>query len=321
VYDVRYDVTVDVSSIEDSGWAVYGTVYVYNQGDLPMLVESLSDTISHDGNTYSPRLTCDYGLTPPFSVDPNWTVACDYAKLLYSGKAGVNNAEAVASFDGSPFVLTGSAAFDFPDANAHEIDECVMVSDSFVGDLGEICVGEAPATFTYLRRIGPFEECGQYKILNTAKFKTNDQSKTGFSSWTIVVDVPCEGCTLTPGYWKTHSKYGPAPYDPTWDLLGEDTPFFLSGLSYYEALHTQPKGGNAYFILAHAYIATQLNELDGTAISAVSAEFDEAAALFAAYTPQEVKKLKGDDKAVWTDLATTLDDFNNGLIGPGHCTE
>ena len=53
--------------------------------------------------------------------------------------------------------------------------------------------------------------------------------------------VPCDGdkgCTLTPGYWKTHSKYGPAPYDATWALYGEDNIFFLSGLSNYEVLWT-----------------------------------------------------------------------------------
>jgi len=82
--------------------------------------------------------------------------------------------------------------------------------------------------------------------------------------------VPCggDGCTLTPGYWKTHSAYGPAPYDPTWALIGEDTPFFLSGISYYEALWTEPKGGNAYYILAPAYIAARLNVLNGASIPA-----------------------------------------------------
>ncbi len=44
---------------------------------------------------------------------------------------------------------------------------------------------------------------------------------------------PCnQGCTLTPGYWKTHSRRGPAPYDDTWAQLGpsqETKAFFLSG--------------------------------------------------------------------------------------------
>ena len=72
-----------------------------------------------------------------------------------------------------------------------------------------------------------------------------------------------EGCTLTPGYWKTHSKYGPAPYDATWAEIGEDTPFFASGKTWYDALWTEPKGGEAYYILAHAYIAAALNFKNG----------------------------------------------------------
>ena len=79
--------------------------------------------------------------------------------------------------------------------------------------------------------------------------------------------VPDGGCTLTPGYWKTHSTYGPAPYDETWALVGEDTPFFLSGQSYYDVLWTSP-AGNAYYNLSFHYIAAELNDLNGADFSA-----------------------------------------------------
>jgi hypothetical protein len=92
----------------------------------------------------------------------------------------------------------------------------------------------------------------------------------------IDINVPCGGgCTLTPGYWKTHSSYGPAPYDDTWAQIGEDTIFFLSGQSYYDVLWTNPEG-NAYYILAHAYIAAQLNLLNG---ASAPAEVDVALAM------------------------------------------
>ena len=39
-----------------------------------------------------------------------------------------------------------------------------------------------------------------------------DTGATGESSWTVNVNVACsQGCTLTQGYWKTHSRKGPAP--------------------------------------------------------------------------------------------------------------
>ena len=136
-------------------------------------------------------------------------------------------------------------------------------------------------------------------------------------------EVP-EGCTLTPGYWKTHSSYGPAPYDATWAQIGEDTPFFTSGQSYYEVLWTEPEGGNAYYILAHAYIAAGLNQLNGADFAAAQTTFEQATILFETYTPDEVAAMKKTDKAMrahFISLAETLDNYNNGLIGPGHCAE
>src|SRR4030042_6097989 len=120
-----------------------------------------------------------------------------------------------------------------------------------------------PKTFNYSAVIGPFNECGEYVFQNTAKI-CNGSTDT----WLISVHVPCEvGCTLTPGYWKTHSMLGPAPYDDTWAMLegglGEDTIFFLSGQTWYEVLWTPPAKGNAYYILAHAFIAAKLNLLNG----------------------------------------------------------
>ena len=56
--------------------------------------------------------------------------------------------------------------------------------------------------------------------------------------------------------------------------------FFLSGKTYYQALWTAPQG-NAYWILAHAYIAAQLNKLNGASVPAsVQTALDQATALF-----------------------------------------
>jgi len=131
------------------------------------------------------------------------------------------------------------------------------------------------------------------------------------------------GCTLTPGYWKTHSEYGPAPYDATWALLpdGADTAFYLSGQSYYDVLWTAPKG-NVYYILAHQFIAAGLNQLNEASIpTAALAAYQDATVLFGAYTPAQVKKLRGDARDQFVELSGVLDDYNNGLIGPGHCDD
>ena len=79
-------------------------------------------------------------------------------------------------------------------------------------------------------------------------------------------EVP-PGCSLTQGYWKTHSDRGPAPYDAEgWGALGdvdgdgveeeEGEAFFDSDQTWYQVFWTSPKGGNAWYILAHQYMAT-----------------------------------------------------------------
>ena len=126
-------------------------------------------------------------------------------------------------------------------------------------------------------------------------------------------------CTRTPGYWKTHSEFGPSSYDATWALLpaGARTVFFLSGRNYHQVLWTPPQG-NAYYILAHPYIAAKLNVLKGTPstpeVSAVPAWSEQ---FFSTKTPSSIltRALRGSVIA----NAKTLDDYNNGLTGPGHC--
>jgi hypothetical protein len=214
------------------------------------------------------------------------------------------------------------------------IDECVDVCDTNPGSgfLGTVFARDAPLTLTYSMLIGPYAECGDYTVNNTARFTTCDTQSTCSSCYTITVHVPCEGgCTLTPGYWKTHSKYGPAPYDNTWAMVdpnGEDSDFFDTAQSWYEVLWTEPQGGNAYYILAHAYIAAVLNELNGATVPAeVAAAMSEAESLLDEYdgNPESMDGLKGKNakeiRQDFIDTAMTLDDYNNGVIGPGHCTE
>ena len=87
---------------------------------------------------------------------------------------------------------------------------------------------------------------------------TNDPvlglEKQALIKFDIVPTPPSGGCTLTSGYWKTHSEFGPAPYNDTWAQLpnGASTTFFLSGKTYYQVLWTPAFMGNSYYILAHA---------------------------------------------------------------------
>ena len=185
------------------------------------------------------------------------------------------------------------------------------------------------ATFTYTRDIGA-HHCGEFDVVNTVDVTSSDDHHLlATDTQTIHVTVPCAtGCTLTQGYWKTHSTYGPASKpDATWNLLpggaGADTVFFLSGASWYQVFWTAP-AGNAYYNLAHQYMAARLNVLDGaSAPSSVTDAIASATTLFQTYTPAQIGALKSSDalRKQFVDLAGLLGSYNEGLIGPGHCDE
>lgn len=331
IFTVAYTVTVDATAA-DSNHAVEGNITVSNPN--PMMAAPLTG-VSDSVQGVAATVDC-----PALSVPAGGSLICTYSAALPDGTDRTNTATATLqnrSFDpaGNPTPngttdFSGNAAVVFGDPD-NETDECVDVDDTHVGFLGTVCAGQAPAVFDYLFDIGPFsdpEDCGENLVDNTASFQTNDNGATGEDTWTVTVTVPCDqGCTLTPGYWKTHSAQGPAPFDDTWNQIlpaAESSPFFLSGQTYLEVLWTPPQG-NAYYILAHAWIATELNQLNGASIPAdVLDAFHQGRTVFETYTPDEVDDFKGKDKdkrAMILGWAFLLDEYNNGITGPGHCSE
>ncbi len=127
--------------------------------------------------------------------------------------------------------------------------------------------------------------------------------------------VPLDAEPLTQGYWKTHSEYGPAPYDDTWASLadGADTLFLDTGKSYYEVLWTKPKKGNAYYILAHQYIAAVLNQLNGADSGEVDDAINHAKDLLDEYdgSPSPMSDIIGGFREDFIGTAETLDEWNN----------
>jgi len=182
-----------------------------------------------------------------------------------------------------------------------------------------------PLYDTYINSIDPDNSyCGEPTLYcGMVDLGNGPAHKYTLIRFDIEPTPPGGGCTLTPGYWKTHSIYGPAPYDDTWALLlpsAETSPFFLSGNTYFNVLNTSP-AGNAYYILSFQYIAAELNFLNGADPSAAQAAFDAATLLFQTYTPAQIAVLRGSSalRQQFVNLGTILDNYNNGLIGPGHC--
>jgi hypothetical protein len=213
-----------------------------------------------------------------------------------------------------------SADFTFPSA----VDvECVDVADSLVESVNQKVCDDA--TFTYTWTIEPYAVCGDYTVDNTATYVSDvpeNSANTGSDTASVAVHVPCAGgCTLTAGYWMTHSLSGPAPYDDNWANLasGAATSFYSSGQSYLGVLQTPPTSGNAYYILAFQYIGAKLNILNGADGSAITSDMIYADNFFASHSP--IDKLSKTDRATAVSKATVLANYNLGYIGPGHCSE
>jgi len=328
VWKVNYGVTVDVDSYVDSDWGVTGEINIYNPSpfDSAYITGDSWDKITP--GDIVPNVDCG-GV---YTIPPLGTLKCTYSADLPDGTTRTNTVKIITS--GKVGGGTGSATIDFssPSTVISKVDDCVDVSDTLYGGaLGKVCVGDAPRTFNYSKYFSTLPgydvllECGENLIDNTASFVTDDNGFTGQDTWRVTVTVACEvGCTLTQGYWKTHSELGPAPYDPAWGNLGtleEQTPFFLSGNTWYDVFWTAP-AGNVYYNLAHQYMAAKLNILDGASTTpAVDASITVAETLFGTTTPAQTAKIKNPDRQVWVALASILDQYNNGYIGPGHCSE
>ena len=144
----------------------------------------------------------------------------------------------------------------------------------------------------------------------------------GYGDDELLIECSSPDCPLSAGYWKNHSYCGAASRDETWDYLlpdQEDTLFFLSGQTYCEVMLTAPRG-NAYYTLAHQYIAVELNVLAGRLEnSLVDDAMSDAAELFENYTPEEVAAFKGKrGKRTRSDfrvLAAILGAYNENLDG------
>ena len=362
-YSVTYQATK-----ADTAFNVSGTITVTSPAGAPSRAVNVTDVYAGTNASVDCNgLTAGTGL--PTNIAGGETLNCTYVVDLGNTLTNGNNV-ATATITNVPSghhdFTSNSVAVSFVNPTT-EIDETVNVSDTVPA--GSFCTGlNTPATgctvanagtgppsgsitaslpspftktFTYTRIIGPYGsgQCGDQTVNNTASFTATDTPQTGNSSVAIVVHVPCPtGCTLTQGYWKTHSIRGPAPFDDNWNNIptapyapgptpgtAENTVFFYSGQTWYEVFWTAPKGGNAYYILAHQYEAAVLNILNGADPSAVTATLNAALALFSnpANTPTSIGALKSNSalRAQFISLAGILGSYNEGTIGPGHCSE
>ena len=122
-----------------------------------------------------------------------------------------------------------------------------------------------------------------------------------------------EGCTFTQGYWKNHNELKTsANQKRDWPLPFDESQL-MCGQKLLDILNTSPRG-EAWYILAHQYIAASLNAASGASTSELGTALADARAMLTANCGGITT-----NRQAAIDLSYKLDSYNNGLIGPGHC--
>ena len=337
---VSYTVTVDPTAT-DSEFEVTGSITVSNPSTEDNMTVDVTDMLSTGETLAATDIDCGAAGDGDNAIVPfGGSIVCTYLFTDVAGVAdgddGTNTATAAFSLDANVSV---SDTDGYSYALDSETDECIDVEDTLGGVLGTVCADADPEDFVFEYTYDVVqEECGEHDVPNVASFLTSDQDgeddDAGSDDWNVHITIDCpQGCTLTQGYWKTHSSFGPAPEDEVWLELadvdgdgiqeGPNETFFLSGKTWYQVFWTNP-AGNAYYILAKQYMAAVLNITNGADSPAnVDAAITSATTLFQTYTPAQIAALKGNKqpRPQFISLAGTLGSYNEGTIGPGHCDE
>ncbi|UNP31642.1 hypothetical protein [Lysobacter gummosus] len=356
-YETVYRLAATRGIESESGFAVSGDIQVNWPVDVtPVFSPSAPSDVLHfaGGTTQSVSPTCD--AQGPTSLHCAYQASLS-GKLDGYNQASIQrvrqcyDANGAASDCGLQAYDSNQAALAYGDPNV-ETDRCVVLTDLFNGTAGlnlgtgfgwtvqpllcgsfvHYATGDVDPDPDMVRSLDVFaswllpsqtgagNSC-EFMVPNLLTLATdNGANKSDEAVLSVRVPELCAnaGCTYTLGYWKTHSTYGPAPYDATWAAIGENTLFFSSGQTWYAVFWTPPKGGNAYYILAHQYMAARLNvEAGASAPTQVSSAIAQATAWF---TGRSTTAPKGPARDTAINLAGILGSYNEGTTGPGHCS-
>jgi hypothetical protein len=319
---VNYSVVVNVTGHTDSDWAASGTITVHNPAPIDATISSVLDAVSGLGSSITP----DCGVSFPYTLAAGADLKCTYTTSLPDGSSRTNTATATLQnhSDGTASGttdFTGSANIDFSNATITEKDKSVTVTDTLSGSLGTATFGvDTPKTFTYSHTVGPYSTSGTFTVINTATFTTKDTGATGSASWTVNVNVPSSGCTLTIGYWKTHSS----KITPLLPILlgtsGGTKTVTVNTASQAVTILGIPVASNGIDKLYAQELAAKLSIANGADGSAVASTISAADTFLATHSDADWSSLTKTQQQQILSWATTLDNYNNGLTGPGHCS-
>lgn len=305
--NVPVDYSVIVSkNIVDNNWRLRGSFDVFNPSPIAVILASVSSAITLDLNS-SPEQTIPLvcSVSFPYTLQTGESISCNY-ELSESLPTGSNRYYYINTVSLTPMVPGNTSAvlveFNNPwNTIINEIDENIIVSDSYMGVLGTANQSESPKTFNYFLNIGPYNVCGDYQVLNTASFTTNDSLQTNQTNNSISVAVACiiNQCVYGQGYWKNHQT--------NWPINS----LFLGSNQYTKdqlinIFKTSVKD-NGLTSLAHQLIAAKLNQANGAAIAPIKDIINMADNLIGS----AIIPYSNVPSANVSDLVDKLDSYNN----------
>ncbi len=148
------------------------------------------------------------------------------------------------------------------------------------------------------------------------------------STWDAGIYLPEEHCTRTIGYWKTHDGSGPqedvvTPLLPIWlGTAGGTKSIDVTNTTISHDILSQDVYGSPKNGITKLYaqlLGAKLNAANDADITLIADIIADADAFLAMYDWNDWDSLTKAQKGMVLEWAGTLDDYNNGLIGPIHC--
>lgn len=341
---VYYTITLIKTQVgEVDVYGVRGTITVHNGGAVATENLKLVDQVEYKtgAGQFQDLLGASQIIIPTTQLGPGETGYYDYeitfdpiegATYRNSVKVTITNHSGHLGEEFGPEPKTG---FSLPsEPTITYVDECVTLDDvltvpsgfsaNYQGGSpdGEYCNSTSFGYYVDITNVSATCD-SYYDLTNTATITENDSGTTHSDGTSVAIyTCPCGGrCTLTIGYWKTHAGFtGRNP-----NRVSQYLPISLGSTTVNTAteavniLSFQGQASNGINKLMAQLLGAKLNIANGADGSAVADTIAAADAFLTTYHPSDWSTLTKAQQKQVLQWMTTLDNYNNGLIGPGHC--
>mgnify|MGYP005834176275 CR=1 FL=1 len=282
----------------------------------------------------------------------NSAVLGDFLEMLditNSAKACITNFEGYGEH-----CVYDNITVDKPEPIVYYYDECITVEDELACPAGFTCVpdgdyGPWNGTVFGVQENGCYffnyavevtnedAECNEtFYVNNTATLTTCDSETEVSDSASVCITTPeceCGGCTRTIGYWKNHDGSGPQDDEITPLIAaaggtiwlgtpnGAESVAITTAAQAAEYLNKDGDASNGINRLYAQLLAAKLNILSGACDDAVDDTIAAADAFLATHGADDWENLTQEQQQQVNAWKDTLDQYNNGVIGPGHCSD